>query len=233
MTTCALWPVVWPTDMDVARLPPEAVEDALRGASNVMWALTGRVYGICETKESYAPPVGPGCVMPYKDSEGYWQNVGSGGGACCGIMLANRPVRTIEHVWLNGVQLADSGAWYRAGNRLMRLGACWPSAVVCDVAPVDVAYTFGAGFPGGAGSAVGEVATELLNPLRGKDCRLPTRATSVTRNGVTVTMADAQALADSGLLGLPLADMLIRAVNPNRLKAPARVFSVDGARRRT
>lgn len=229
--SCELWPITWPADLNPEDLPGEAVAAAREGASNLLWALTGRVYGVCSVRERYRAQVGVGCVGPYKDRAGYWQNGVGGGGACCAITLAQQPVRSIEEVAIDGVPLVQSGNWVRQGNRVLRLGACWPSAVECEVAPIEVEYTYGAGFPAGSAPAVGEVAAELLAPLRGKDCRLPTRATSVTRNNVTVTMADAQQLADSGLLGLPLADMLIRALNPGRLRLPSRVHAVDGGRR--
>jgi hypothetical protein len=223
---CQLWPVRWPDDIDVGSLPDAAVTAAVEGAGNVLWALTGRVYGSCEVTEVYRPRPGIGCVGPYRRDVAWLSAAAS---HCCTIRLARTPVSAVSAVTLFGAVATD---WFRSGDSIIRQGACWPSVAADEPAPVAVTYTFGAGFPAGCASAVGEVAAELLAPqLRNRECRLPGRMTTVVRNNVTVTMQTAAELDASGLLGLPLADALVRTLNPNRLRQPSRVFGVDGARR--
>ena len=63
--------------------------------------------------------------------------------------------------------------------------------------------------------------------LAGDQCRISTRAVTITRKGVTVNLEDASALISMGLTGLPLADAFIRTVNPNGLTRSSRVLSPD------
>jgi hypothetical protein len=51
--------------------------------------------------------------------------------------------------------------------------------------------------------------------------------TNISRQGVTMDLADPKQFIDSGLFGLPLVDALIRAVNPKGLVQPSGVYSVD------
>lgn len=229
--SCQAWPVAWPRDIDPGDLDPVLVAAATEGAGNLLWALTGRVYGICTAVEGYRPACPPfhGYYRPYKDSVGLWHNV-SGAAGCCRLVLTGQPVRSVEQVLIGGAVASD---WFRQGNALVRQGACWPAGADCDAAPVEVHYTYGAGFPAGAELAVGELATELLNPLRGRECRLPSTVTAVVRNGVTISRLDVASIANAGLTvtGLPITDMLVRTLNPGAVAQPARVWRLDGARR--
>jgi hypothetical protein len=228
--TCQPWPVTWPREFDPTVIPQPLVAAALDGAGNLFWALTGRVYGICSTVEHYraACPPGHSVGRPYKDGSGYWHNVGFGGS--CRITLQSQPVRSVESVTVQGAVALD---WFREGNDIVRQGACWPSVSDVDPAPVSVAYTYGAGFPKGSDLAIGELAMELLNPLVGKECHLPSTVTAVTRNNVTVSRLDIGTLAQLPRLvtGLPITDMIVAALNPKGVAQPAKVWSVDGARR--
>jgi hypothetical protein len=80
--------------------------------------------------------------------------------------------------------------------------------------------------------AVGELACELLRAIKGEDCRLPANVASLVRQGVEIRMPDPNELLKDGLLGLPLSDRFVLAVNPNRLPARSRVYSVDSPRHR-
>lgn len=228
--TCQPWPVTWPRDVDPTTLNADLVQAAVDGAGNLFWALTGRVYGICTTVESYRPACPPAhsFARPYKDSTGLWHNLGFM--ASCRIDLQSVPVRSVETVTVMGAVATD---WFREGNGIVRQGACWPSVSATDPAPVVVAYTYGAGFPAGSDLAIGELASELLNPLLGRECHLPSTVTAVTRNNVTVSRLDLATLAGLPRLvtGLPITDMLVAALNPKGVSQPARVWNVDGSRR--
>lgn len=226
--TCEPWPIEWPCD--TATTAPELLPLAQSLAEQLLWAVSGRRIGACEYVESYWPPCTSECGVPYKGSDGEWRNRGSAAQDCCRILLAHRPVQSVEEVLVEGVTL-DPAEYTTDGTWLRRRGECWPCGVVCDDPPVEVHYTAGVPFPEGTALAVGEVACEFLTALTGGSCRLPSRMTSITRQGVTVQLATADEFTTRNRLGLPIADAWLTYVNPGGLSRPSGVYSPDLAMR--
>lgn len=226
--SCEAWSVIWscPTDTE----DPDKVEAALSAAQQILWGLSGRRYGLCTVTESYRPSCSSVCGMPYKDSEGNWRNGSQEAHTCCHILLQRKPVRAIASLFINGEEQAE-GTYALERDYVWRYGACFPCDVTCDEPPVQVTYTYGIDVPVLGQMALGEVACEILAGMTGADCRLPSNAVSVTRQGVTVDLGNAQTLFDQGRIGLPLADAFLRSVNPSKLQDQSMVFSPDMARR--
>lgn len=225
--TCEPWPIEWPC-CDGAEVQTPKYQHAADLAVSLLASMAGgRILGACTFVEDYLPTAGGGdCGVPYLDGAGHWHN-GGRGGDCCRILLEHRPVRTIESVVVAGVTLGVDD-WRLDGGWLVRVGACWPiAAATCEVPSVRVSYTAGAGWPEGTALAVGEVACEYLNAIDGKPCKLPSRAITITRQGVTVNLGDAADFIAAGRLGLPLADAWLRTVNPGNLKVRSKVYSPD------
>jgi len=65
-----------------------------------------------------------------------------------------------------------------------------------------------------------------------KDCKLPTRVQTVTRQNVTLAMLDPFEFLDKGRTGLVDVDTWIAAVNPYALKSRPKVWSPDVDRQR-
>lgn len=226
--TCEAWPVEWPCD--TTGKTPEQLAAAVDWATTVLWGLGGRHLGVCEWVERYWPPCTSACGAPYKGIDGEWRNRVSAAADCCRILLRHTPVVDVSAVTVWG-EAMDPGAYDVVARRyLRRRGACWPCEDLCDDPPIEVVYRAGVALPPGTAAAVGEVACEVLAGLSGGPCRLPSRAVNVTRQGVTVQLADPAEFVDAGLLGLPLADAWIRAVNPAKLVNRSRVYSPDLAR---
>jgi hypothetical protein len=61
----------------------------------------------------------------------------------------------------------------------------------------------------------------------GQACRLPQRVTSIARQGVSVTLADMDALLLNGLTGLVTVDQLIARFNPYKLTSAMKIASPD------
>jgi len=226
---CADWPIRWPCNIESDE---EATLDAARlSAQQILWSLSGRRYGTCEVTEQYRPPCDQ-CLPPYADNfgPGVEYALGRERRNCCGIVLDSQPVRSVSAVEINGVAL-DPSEYVLERSTLKRLGECWPCGDGCDLPPVSVTYEWGLDVPPLGELAMGELACEILAAIRGADCRLPSNAVSVTRQGVSVDLGDAQTLYDMGRLGLQLCDAFLRAVNPNRLASRSVVYSPDFARR--
>lgn len=235
---CDPWPIRWACD--VQNVDPEMLDLVQQAATNILWGLTGRRYGVCSTTEAYIFDCGSPCNLPWSasmpDGVRYvydtaygapfirWWNDGR-----CKIQLARQPVRQVIEVRLNGAVL-DASNYDVQRDGLTRLTHVWPCASGCSEAPVEVDYEFGFEVPPLGELAMGELACELLAALEGRDCQLPSNVTSVARQGTTITLGDAATLFGDSRTGLPVVDAFIQATNPNRLRQSGRVASPDLAR---
>lgn len=231
--TCEPWPIRWACDID--DVDPTLLSLAQDAAQSLLWSLTGRRYGICTETQAYRPPCTSPCVQPWvrEFGPGVDWRVNGGWGylhRCCALPLTSTPVRAIESVVVLGTTL-DPTAYALERDSVMQYDECWPCDTGCDDPPVVVTYTYGIDVPALGELAMGEVACEFLAALTGADCRLPSNAVSVTRQGITVDLGDQRTLFEMGRIGLPIADAFIRSVNPNRLQSQSRVYSPDMARR--
>jgi len=227
---CADWDIHWTCDID--GVDPDLLEKARLSAQETLWAMSGRRYGVCETTESYRMACDSPCYVPYRDNFGPGVEYRLGGDRrrCCAIHLAQNPVRGVVEVKVMG-EVQDPDTYYLGKGVLYRIGQCFPCERDCELPPVEVTYTYGIDPPALASFAMGELACEFLAALTDADCRLPSNAISVTRQGVTVDLGTAETLFDQNRLGLPLVDQFLRNANPNKLVQRSAVYSPDLARR--
>lgn len=228
--SCDDWPIRWACD--ITDVDDDLLDLARESAQTILWSMTGRRYGTCTQTEAYRTPCTSQCNM--------WHRRRFGPGVeyalmheardCCSITLASTPVRSINEVKVFGTVL-DPSFYALERHRLKRIGDCWPCEDDCEEPPVEVTYVYGIDVPALGELAMGELACEILNGLRGLDCRLPSNAVSVSRQGVTVELGDASTLYTEHRIGLPLCDAFIRDTNPGRLKQKSTVHSPDMARR--
>lgn len=236
---------------------PEAVRAAAEAyATGLVWALTGRQFGVCQvtvrpcgsrcrtggwetfpvqTDGAYGTPAWGG-MTPYSWN-GTWRNCACPG-ACscdarCEVWLPG-PVASVTDVYVDGVLLPDTAYRVDAGGILVRTdGDCWPECQDLDLSdPADagtffVTYGRGRPVPLGGDVVVGIVACEFAKYCAGAECRLPRQLTSLTRQGVEITVPDFSEAINAGLTGIPEVDAWIRAYNPARKAQRARVFSPD------
>jgi hypothetical protein len=90
----------------------------------------------------------------------------------------------------------------------------------------QVRYLYGARPPPGALRAASILAGEFALATAGLTCRLPKRVSSITRQGVSMTVLDSLDLFDKGRTGVPEVDSWLGSVNPTRAR-PSRVWSPD------
>lgn len=241
----------WNTHAPAAQARAQAV------AGYIMWAATGRRFGLCEITvmppgmcaggapdpdtEYRTYPVGAaggGLLAPVVD-RGLWYNRPRGG--CCtgGCEVAlEGPTTTagIVSVTVGGVVVDEDAYVVQDGYLLVRTdGACWPccSNWSDPSAAFTVVYRIGEAIPAAVQAAFETLACELAKACAGSACALPRTVTRLTRQGVDVEMAELP--TDPGgliMTGLPSVDQVIRAVNPNQLAAPPMVLSPDTPRPR-
>ncbi|WP_280365913.1 hypothetical protein [Nocardia wallacei] len=241
------WPIdrsCWPelcSAIDMQRM-----QYAADSAVFVLWALTGRQFGVCPVVARPCPArcanplvdyvaIGPGYSGYYGAPEWYpvwdggvWRNIScSCAGRCSrsgpSVVHLPGPVESVDAVTIAGTPLDDS-AWALEGDYLYRTGgAQWPrqnlAAPLGEADTWSVEYQRGIPPPAGTGTHVGQLALEFFNACAGGKCRLPKRVQTVTRQGVSFQMIDANDLFGAGLTGIDTIDLWIRAVNPARLSA--------------
>lgn len=111
----------------------------------------------------------------------------------------------------------DGQAWYRSQDTTL------PTS---DVGTWQITYLRGVPVPTGGQVAAGILAAEYVKALTGdKSCRLPNNTTSVSRNGVAVSL-DALQL-QKGFTGIREVDQWCRIVNPKGRQQPPTVWSPD------
>lgn len=188
-----------------------------------------------------------GPLNPYLDERGKWFNFGCGCPrsdcsckAPCAIRLPG-PVNSVVEVRVDGQVLPPEE--YTLGNRrtdhadLIRRGGvdgpCWPTCQdlekdITEPGTFSVLYLRGRAVPAAGMRALGSLANEIYKQCTGaKGCRLPERVQTVTREGVTYEMFDPGEWLDKGFTGLRDVDTWIATVNPNSLRQPSAVFSLD------
>jgi len=236
-------------------LPTELQDTATEYATLVLWAATGRRYGLCEMTvrpcgrvctncpQGYSYDLYGGTWVPYIWN-GTWRNCwcgdGGPGGCCtcdpaCQVYLPG-PVDSIISVRVGGETLAASGAAYFVLDQqfLVRIDSseCWPDCSDQSLAPNDpnafeVVYLRGTAVPGILQTAAGTLAGEYVKACQGQPCRLPGRVSNVARSGISVSMVDVDTLLASGLTGILEVDQVIVALNPYRLKGRTRFYSPE------
>lgn len=250
-------PCAWDVEVTDECCPGWSTLDAdvqarsIRLATKVIWAATGRRYGVCET---IIRPCGTdrrcsscgswdffgGWMRPFL-LDGLWRN------CLCGCECTCAPhcqvtlpgwVNTVTEVTVDGVIIASSS--WRVDNHkwLVRTdGDCWPDCQDYNVDPpaagsFQVKYGIGEEVPLDILDITAVLACEFAKACAAdKSCRLPGRLQTLTRQGVTASMVSIDDMLKRGLTGLPDVDMVILADNPFALKQRPFLYSYDTAPR--
>lgn len=227
--------------------------DSIQAASEILYALSGRQFpGLCA--ETVRPCSGgsalPGFAwgrwtypwIPLKTGN-TWVNIGPACGchiawdcACNGIPQVNlgrTDVTEVTGVFIDGTELNSSAYRLDEGRFLVRTdGNYWPC---CQDLAKDIGETgtwhielaYGTDPPQMGKNAAQKLACELAKACGGGDCDLPERVTTLTRQGVSMTLIDPQDFLTEGRTGLLEVDYFLTAVNPNSLARRSTVWSPE------
>jgi hypothetical protein len=221
-------------ESDLDKIKQQLAEDM---AVSVLWALTGRQFGVCPVIARPCPTPcsgvlhswynGPGWYPVWDD--GQWRNITCGcpGSQCQasgpGVVHLPGPAVEVTEVKLGGTVLGPSEYALQGGYLYRTGGGKWPDQDLSRPLDEDgtwsVTYTKGIPVPPGVGVLVGTLALEFLNACTGGKCKLPRRVQTVSRQGVTMTMVDPTDIYDEGITGIPEIDLFIKSVNPHKLLA--------------
>ena len=184
-----------------------------------------------------------------------WYGLGTGGvvshfgtsDAPPEVPLGNYPVLDLVQVKIDGVIIPTDEYELRDYRTLVRLRPNasatpterwgWPTSQVGDLPDTEpgtfsVTYTYGQD-PGSGGRLACKKMAELLAlPSFGVQSHLPTRVTSIQRQGVSAAVADVEDLLSKGLLGIYEVDSWLETVNPTHASRQSVVWSPDLGRPR-
>lgn len=238
----------WPVDIDC--LPEPSSDDtvgivkrdaAISLASDVLWALSGRQFGICDALVRPCPDDGDPRRTPTSGVTSYllswegdrWVNWWCGCSGGCRLSGPRAvhlpgPAQEVTAVTVAGV-VQDTSSYTLEGNVLYRVGSPWPrqdlGRPAGEVNTWTVAYLRGHPVPAGVDTLTGLLAKEFLAACSGEGkCRLPRTVTSVSRQGVSYQLYNPNDIYNSGKTGLPEVDMWLASVNPNKLMAAPSVL---------
>jgi hypothetical protein len=192
-------------------MTPDRQNDLTEIGVTLLWALSGRQYGLTPVKaRPQAPDRRP-----------------------TNVAVLTGPVHEIVEVTQDG-EIVPVEAWRVEGRRLIRTdGALWATGQNPDLADdaegaFTVSYLHGREWPAAAALAAGVLVCELAKAYtRDPSCALPERVQSVAREGVSVQFMDPHDLALIGRTGVPQVDLWLQAVNPQKITQSARVWSPD------
>jgi hypothetical protein len=241
VTGCACGDTCWTAHSASTILYAEAT------ATFLMWAATGRRYGMCDvivdvcarkpadqTYVTYA--VGDSQNSgPYIDG-GIWHNSCSPGSCACSgncEIALQGPTTTaqITSVTISGVVLAPAAYVVYDGHLLTRIdGSCWPTTCHDYSDPNTsfiVEYQRGEIIPAHVQQATNRLACELAKACAGGECALPNRVKSISRQGVDIQMVDLTDEMGNIRTGIPAVDQVIVAENPHGLMGRPTVMSPD------
>lgn len=224
-----------------------------RVATRVIWAATGRQFGLCDVtvRPCWLQSEPLYQAFPVNAfGEGYWTLLGNAGGGVTPIPLGGcpcsgtcqctppqialpGPVASITEVAINGVVLGGGAYRVDNGSYLVRQdGSAWPTFQ--DLSAIDgaantwhVRYMQGVAVPADLQDAAGLYACEVGRALTGGTCQLPNRVQEITRAGVTIQYVDTGDYLKEGRTGYDQVDMILHTYNPYGLTQRPRVLSPD------
>jgi hypothetical protein len=211
------------TDDQLARADTATWTQALVAASEVLYALGGRRYRGTGCRAEFVYDADPGRCCAWwtrraRCSHGWYSR----------LRLPDGSAR-VEQVVVDGEPL-DAGLWQQSGGWLWRVGGHgWPP----HGGRVVVTYGYGVNPPqAGVDAAVALAEQFVLATTDPGACELPQRVTSVSRQGVDVTLLDPQEFLTDGRTGLYSVDLFLAAENPGgRARVPSAVWSPQIAAR--
>lgn len=253
---CSDWPINW-SMCDLTSVNPAVTGAAVTAATEILYALSGRRFGLCQLTVRPCRSDCMGDVWGYGTwgagawwqwgtwprplfYQGTWYNITCGqcrGSCSCQYVsevLLPSPVNAVTQVKIDGTVLNPGSYRVDDWRRLVRTdGSIWP---ICqDLSKADtetgtwsVTVQFGEDVPELGQLALGELACQLAKLLSDDEtCSLPKPVQSLTRQGVQMNFLDPNQIFADGRIGLYLCDLFLTTENPYRLPMRSRAYDVD------
>ena len=227
----------------------EFTDEAIRTASYLLWAMSGRKYtGVTTVTERYtctlrnnrigpsskttSPSLFGGDVynIPSGDYDEYSELTADGMSPDSRIRLRGRPVTKIHAIRNRTGSVIDPSNYYLVEHSTVHIKAGTPWTP-CNT---EVTYSYGTPVPAIGKMAARTLAIEFIKLWSDDEtCALPQRVTSVARQGVSYTILDQQEFIQEMRTGMYVIDLFIKTVNPDGARRKSKVFSPDQPRARS
>lgn len=226
----------------------EYTEEAIKTASYLLWAMSGRKYtGVTTVTERYtcvlrnnrmgpstktnSPVLFGGDVynIPSGDYDEYSELTSDGLSPESRIRLRGRPVTKIHAIRNRNGAVIDPSNYYLVDHSTVHIvpNTAWTP---CNT---EITYSYGTPVPIAGKMAARKLAIEFCRLWNGDEmCELPQRVTSVSRQGVSYTILDNQEFIDELRTGLYEIDLFLKVANPDNARRKSKVFSPDQPRAR-
>ena len=226
----------------------EYTEEAIKVASYLLWAMSGRKYsGVTTVTERYtcvlrnnrmgpsiktnSPVLFGGDVynIPTGDYDEYSELTSDGLSPESRIKLRGRPVTQVHAIRNRTGALIDPSNYYLVDHSTLHIvpGTAWTP---CNT---EITYSYGTPVPIAGKMAARKLAIEFARLWSGdENCELPQRVTSVSRQGVSYTILDNQEFIAELRTGLYEIDLFLKVANPDNARRKSKVFSPDQPRAR-
>lgn len=201
-------------------------ESSLQIASQILYKLTGEKYqGIHTVTEKYNPN-SSGAALHTTPAliQGQMYNLPRNASGCNDkLYLRHRPIRDVSEIVEMGTVLNPNSYELRNRTFLVKKNRTgWLSDCINEL---EITYTYGALPPTAGKLAAIKLANELnLSMIGSSDCALPARVTSVSRQGVSISVLDPQDFLEEGRTGLYEVDLFLKAFNPDNAKKKSKLF---------
>lgn len=251
---CEPWEPTWTCQISEITGAEAITGVAIQAASEILYYLTAQRFGLCNV---VLRPCRQSCFGSFPWStwwqygsypqpywwNGTWYNLACGqcpGDSCSCVAIEQTTIPGVVHsvaeVKLDGVILTPN-VDYRVDDyrKLVRLGGeLWPFCQNMNLEDTEpdtwsITVNFGEEVPALGKMAVGELGLEFVKYLLCDDsCALPQGVVDLSRQGVSMTIANIADLFKTGFIQLRICDLFIKTVNPHNLRARSRVFDLDG-----
>jgi hypothetical protein len=205
-------------------------QSAVEFASLILFKFSGEKYtGIHSTTEVYTSDTNTSVATNPALINGNMYNLPRSVDGLRNLRLRHSPVRSIESVTYMGQILSPSEYSLRNNAYLVRKQSLpW---VLDSINELSISYTYGTPPPSAGRRAALRLANEfILADMGSTECALPERISSVSRQGVTLSILDPTEFMNNGKVGIYEVDLFLAAVNPHKAKKRPKVFSVDRPR---
>lgn len=220
---CDTWPI--PTEglcVNGCTIPDDVDTDLLESASVqagiILRTLSGNRVGTCTET-----------IRPLSECGVCRGHCSCGSGDRIRVLSSTGPVIDVTQVTVDGVPVdGDSWRFYPSGQLLYRVPPdVWPSRDVkwADCGDVDtmcVDVVLGAEPDAWALSVHAELTCEVLKSCQGLPCRLPSTASTVVGQGVSITLTPEQIKQF-----IPSVARWVAAINPAGATQPTKIWSPD------
>lgn len=191
-------------------------EMAIEIASNILYKLSGEKFqGINSVTEVYDVNQSQSISTQPALIQGKMYNVPrSSSTGTTKLHLRHRPIREIVSITEMGVELDPFSYEIRNRSFVTKKNKLpWISDTLNEI---EVNYIYGAIPPSAGKFAALKLAHELtLSWADDAECALPVRLSSISRQGVQISVLDPQEFLDQGRTGLYDVDLFLRVYNPD------------------